>query len=178
MARLLKKVAQVIIRNLIFLLDGVNNRIYTEAYWHYLKSIGVNFTGKPNYISSSAYIDGQGYSLITIGEDVVISREVMLLTHDYSVETALHAIGRGSEDRRYHLNQGIIIGENTFIGARASILPGSVIGKNCIIGAAAVVKGEVPDGCVIIGNPKMELMTTADYANRIQSSSLSGKINE
>ena len=151
--RKLKKIYYVVIRNLISILDGINNRFFTTLYYRYLKHIGVKFSGRPNYISSSAYIDGQGYSLITIGKDVVISREAMLLTHDFSIENALHSIGCGTEDRSKHLNLPIFIGDNSFIGARASLLPGTHIGKNCIVGACAVVKGTVPDNSVVIGNP-------------------------
>mgnify|MGYP004522003761 CR=1 FL=1 len=147
------KVYSVILRKIIFLLDGVNNRIYTKLYCLYLKKRGVQFNGMANYISSSAYLDGQGLNIIKIGKDVVISREAMLLTHDYSVETSLHSDNKGSMDRHIHINNTITIGDNSFIGARASLLPGTNIGKNCIIGACAVVKGNIPDGKIVVGNP-------------------------
>jgi serine acetyltransferase len=41
------------------------------------------------------------------------------------------------------------------------ILPGTTIGKDCIIGAGSVVRGMVPDGSVVIGNPAKVVMTTA-----------------
>lgn len=161
----LKKIARVLQRRAIGLLDGINNHRFTTLYWKYLTQVGVTFTGRPNYIASSAYIDGQGYELITIGADVVISREVMLLTHDYAVETALHAIGKGTPERSTKLDAGITIGRNSFIGARASLLPGTVIGENCIIGACAVVKGSVPDGVIVVGNPARQIGKTADFAH-------------
>lgn len=164
----LKKVILVIIRKIIFLLDGINNRIFTEVYYKYLKLLGVGFNGKPNYIASNAYIDGQGYKLINIGKDVVISREALLLTHDFSVETALHSVGMGTSDRSTHLNLPISIGDNSFIGARASLLPGTNIGKDCIIGACAVVKGTIPDNSVVIGNPCRIIGKTTDFAARYQ----------
>lgn len=160
------KIYSVIIRKLIFLLDGVNNKIFTDFYYNYLKRRGVKFNGKPNYISSLAYLDGQGLDIISIGKDVVISREAMLLTHDYSIETALHSIGKGSKDRHMHINNPIKIGDNSFIGARASLLPGTTIGKNCIIGACAVVKGNIPDGSIIIGNPGKKRKSIQEYASK------------
>ena len=108
------KIKDVIIRTLIFQMDGINNRLFTSLYYKFLNKRGVRFSGRPNYISSSAYIDGQGYSIINIGKDVVISRDVMLLTHDFSVETALHSIGKGTKNRRLHTNKGITIGDNSF----------------------------------------------------------------
>jgi maltose O-acetyltransferase len=131
------KVLSVIHRSLIFRLDGLNNRLFTDRYTKYLAKHGVHFTGRPNYIAHNAYFDGQGLDLITIGDEVVISRDVMLLTHDYSVENALHSVGHGSKDRHIKVDGPITIGDNSFIGARASLLPGTTIGDNCIIGACA-----------------------------------------
>lgn len=159
-----KKIISVIIKNIICLIDGIDNRLFTQIYKRYLEHLGVIFRGEPNYISSSAYFDGQGYSLIEIGKDVVISREVMLLTHDYSIETALHSIGRGTRLRINKVDGRIIIGTNTFIGARSSILPGTIIGENCIIGACSVVKGAIPSNSVVIGNPCTIIKTTDSLA--------------
>lgn len=161
------KIYSVILRKSIFLLDGINNRLFTQLYYKYLKKRGVMFAGRPNYISSSAYLDGKGLDIISIGKDVVISREVMLLTHDYSIETALHAIGEGSPDRHMHINKHIKIGNNSFIGARASILPGTTIGNNCIIGACTVVKGNIPDGSIVVGNPAKIIKNIDIYADSV-----------
>lgn len=46
-----------------------------------------------------------------------------------------------------------IIGENCFIGAGAKIQAGTKLGRQCIIGTNAVVRGEFPDYCVIVGIP-------------------------
>ena len=46
----------------------------------------------------------------------------------------------------------IIIGQHVWAGLRGTILSGR-IGKNSIIGAGAVVKGELPQNCVAVGNP-------------------------
>lgn len=46
-----------------------------------------------------------------------------------------------------------IIGENCFIGFGASIQAGTKLGKQCIVGTNAVVRGEFPDYCVIVGAP-------------------------
>ena len=136
----------------MFLLDGINNCAFTSLYYKYLKRLSVTFNDKLNYIASNAYIDGQGYSLISIGKDVIISREAMLLTHDFLIETALHTIGDGTEDRHLHINKPIVIGDNSFIGARASLLPETTIGKNCIIGVCSVVKENVLDETIVIEN--------------------------
>jgi len=45
------------------------------------------------------------------------------------------------------------IGDNCFIGSGAKILAGTVLGRQCIVGTNAVVRGEFPDYCVIVGIP-------------------------
>lgn len=47
----------------------------------------------------------------------------------------------------------VYIGENAFIGASVVVLPGTHIGKSVIIGAGAVVKGNIPDYAIVVGNP-------------------------
>lgn len=47
----------------------------------------------------------------------------------------------------------ITLGENSWVGARAVLLPGARIGAEAIVGAAAVVDFEVPAGAIVAGNP-------------------------
>ena len=46
-----------------------------------------------------------------------------------------------------------IIGEDVFIGMNSIILMGTHIGNNVIVGAGSVVSGNIPDNCVVAGNP-------------------------
>ena len=50
-------------------------------------------------------------------------------------------------------NQQVEIGAGCWIGARVTILGGVKIGKGVIIGACSMVNKDVPDFCVIAGNP-------------------------
>lgn len=160
--RKLKKVFLVIRGNIIKLYRHVSTDKYMAMYTKYLKDMGICLKGTPKYIDPSCYFDGIDYSLIELGKDVVISREVMLLTHDYSISRGFQAIGKYTKEVRNI--QGIKIGENSFIGARASLLPGTVIGNNCIIGAGAVVKGDIPDGSIVVGNPAKIIARTDEWA--------------
>lgn len=45
------------------------------------------------------------------------------------------------------------VGSYTQIGANATILPDITIGSNVIVGAGAIVTKNVPDNCVVYGNP-------------------------
>ena len=109
------------------------------------KSQGVRFIGMPEYIQRDAYLDSSGG--LTIGGNVVISTKVIILTHDWSfLKRSIH---RGGDNAF----KPVVIGENSFIGAGAIVLPGTIIGNNCIIGAGCVVKGEIQNYSIVIGNP-------------------------
>lgn len=47
----------------------------------------------------------------------------------------------------------IIIGNNVWVGAKATILPGVTIGDNAVIGAHAVVTRDIPPNSVAVGIP-------------------------
>lgn len=141
---------------------------YMKAYVNWLKKNGMDIIGFPKFINPDVYFDGSDYSKIHLGNNVTISREVMFLTHDYSITAALASIGTviKRHDGELFFLRDIYVGENTFIGARVSILPGTTIGKNVIIGACAVVKGKIPDGSIVVGNPAVIIGKTEEYAKK------------
>ena len=52
-----------------------------------------------------------------------------------------------------HTGGNVTIGEGTFIGIGASIIPEIKIGKSVIIGAGSVIIKDVPDYATVVGNP-------------------------
>ena len=66
-----------------------NNKMYMRLYTNYLEKIGISINGKPKFINNDVYFDGNDYSKIILGDNITISREVMFLTHDYSITTAI-----------------------------------------------------------------------------------------
>lgn len=53
------------------------------------------------------------------------------------------------------------IGNNVSIGANANIIGDIAIGDNVIIGAGSVVVKDVPDNCVVVGNPAKVIKTVS-----------------
>lgn len=164
-----------IIRSIILKLEYLNSNLYKELYMAWLKRQGVVFTGKPNYISNQAYIDGSRFDMITIGKGSTISRDVLILTHDYSMHTVYQGLKeqineecskrlqlRDAEDSMLD-QRPVVIGNHSFIGARACLLPGTYIGDNCIVGAGSVVKGKIPDNSIVIGNPAVIVNNTKQW---------------
>jgi len=151
---------------LLKILSYLNTNLYMKLYTKHLKKIGLSINGVPKFISSDVYFDGKKYSAIHLGDNITISREVMFLTHDYSINVVLGSNGnyiRRNSKEKYQI-MDIFVGNNVFIGARASILPNTKIGNNCIIGSCSVVKGTIPDNSVVIGNP-CRILTTIDHLN-------------
>ena len=53
--------------------------------------------------------------------------------------------------------KGVTVRSGAKIGANVTLLPGIVIGENSLIGAGSVVVGDVPEGKVYAGNPAVEI---------------------
>ncbi len=62
-----------------------------------------------------------------------------------------HHVTIGSVKNDKGINVAPIIGENTLIGANATIVGKTIIGKNCKIGAGTVIaNGKIPDNSTVI----------------------------
>jgi len=92
--------------------------------------------------------------LVVIGDHVAISSGTHFITHD--------AVGLMFEGKdHWGLYGAIRVGSNTFFGVNCTILPGTKIGSDCVIGAGSVVRGDIPNGSVVMGNPARVVMPTA-----------------
>ena len=56
-------------------------------------------------------------------------------------------------DRQLYSKGAIHIGNNVWIGDKATVLGGITIGDNVIVGANSVVTHDVPSNCVVAGIP-------------------------
>lgn len=145
---------------------------YMKHYIKYLRSLGIQIEGTPEYIAPNAYFDAHDYSAIHLGNGITVSREVMFLVHDYSIIQGLKSIGKreefglGGKNGTPHFKNYIFVEDNCFIGARASLLPGTHIGKNCIIGACSVVKGTIEQDSIVVGNPAKVIGRVSDWTQK------------
>lgn len=152
--RIFKKIINKTCLFFIKLFDGVNNSLYTKMYIKFLNRNGMDISKLVNYIHSSVYFDGIDYSLIHIGDYSVISKNVILLTHDFSIRTGAISCGETfSKCKNWHFEKKIYIGNNVFIGMGSIILPGAYIEDNVIIGAGSIVRGHISANSVVVGNP-------------------------
>lgn len=157
---------RVVRRNLLFLTAPFFTDYYMRSYTKYLQRCGLDIADydEHGYIHPSVWFDSsKRYSLIKIGRAVTLSRDVILLTHDYSIRNAINAFEMNAENVKYKYLKSITIGDNCFIGARAILLPGTEVGDDVIIGAGSVVKGNIPSKTVWGGSPARQLSTLEEY---------------
>lgn len=162
----IKRISLLIRKKTLRLWKFVDNEKYRDVSYKYFRDSGVVFHGKPKYINYDVDFDLTEPGLIHVGENTVIAKGSILLTHDFSVECGLVAIGKTDPDYEMQFLKEIHIGNNCFIGARTFILPGTKIGNNCIIGAGSVVSGEIPDNSIYAGNPARFVAHTDEWARR------------
>ena len=98
--------------------------------------------GKRVFINSGCCFQDQGG--IEIGDDVLIGQQVVIATLNHD----LHPAKRGSMTPK-----PVKIGNQVWIGAHATILPGVTIGDGAVVAAGAVVTKDVPPNTVVAGVP-------------------------
>ncbi|GIT80625.1 acetyltransferase [Leifsonia sp. LS1] len=83
------------------------------------------------------------YAGIRLAERVMVAPKVTFITVGHPVDT---------DDRRTWLTGGpIVVEENAWIGAGATILPGVTIGRDAVIAAGTVVAEDVPAASLVTG---------------------------
>lgn len=121
----------------------------SKSYIKFLKKQGIKIGENVTfYEPNTNYIDYQKGFLIEIGDNVEITRGVIIITHDYSWALFKKNTGEiiGSRGK-------VKIGNNVFIGINTIIMKNVTIGNNVVIGANSVVTKDIPDNTVVCGNP-------------------------
>ena len=137
-----------IIKNIVYRL---RSEYTTERLIKLGLTVGENF-----YRQEKTLIDQSHCWLISIGSNVTLAPRVHILAHDASTK---HALG--------YTRIGLVdIGNNVFIGASTTVLPGVRIGDNVVVGANSVVSKDIPSNSVVAGNPARFICAYDDYINR------------
>jgi acetyltransferase-like isoleucine patch superfamily enzyme len=96
--------------------------------------------------------------LVELGDNVIVSGEVIFVTHDGAIFTVLERFPNVNG----HYGR-IRVGSNCFLGMRAILMPGVELGDNCVVAAGAVVMDSFPSNSVIAGNPATFVCPTSIY---------------
>ncbi len=102
-------------------------------------SVGDNFYANVNLV----VLDG---APVTFGDNVFVAPNC-------GFYTAGHPLDPAERNKGLEYARPITVGNNVWIGAGVSVLPGVTIGDNCVIGAGSVVNRDIPAGTMAAGNP-------------------------
>ena len=126
----------------------------------YRKRFGVKIGNNCRIVDRQLNLFGTEPYLISIGNNVTLSGDIRLITHDGGV-----GVFR-KEVPGINLFGRINIGDNTFIGVNAIILPSVTIGANSVVGAGSVVTKNIPEGSVVAGVPARVLCSIEAYKEK------------
>ena len=132
----------------------------SDLYWRFIASpeayarhIGVTI-GKNCFISTREW-SSEPY-LVTIGNNVQVTRGVMIHTHG-----GAHVARRQYPE--YDVFGKVVIKDWAYIGANSQIMPGVTIGEGALVAAGSVVTKSVDPYTVVGGNPARFISTVQDY---------------
>lgn len=120
---------------------GKNVTILSPFYTDYGSHCRI---GEETFLNHNAYLmDG---APITIGAHCFIGPNCGMYTANHPAV---------AEERNQGLEQAmpITIGDNVWIGADVTILPGVTIGEGSVIGAKSIVTKDIPERVIASGNP-------------------------
>ncbi len=119
--------------------EGVT--VLAPVYFDY----GKNTTfGEDTFVNHGCYfMDG---APITIGSHVFIGP----FSGFY---TANHPLDYVNRNKGLEKALPITVGDNCWIGANVTVMPGVTIGSGCVIAAGSVVTKDLPDNCLAAGVP-------------------------
>jgi serine acetyltransferase len=89
-----------------------------------------------------------GHFSIIIGNDVWTGHHVYITDQNHGYEDITRPISQQTQPER-----AVVIGDGSWLGYGAVVLPGVTIGKHCVIGANSVVTSNIPDFSVAVGVP-------------------------
>ena len=101
---------------------------------------------------------GMSGTIIWVAKHIKIGNNVKIGGGTTLMDTDAHSLSfkdRRNEisDAKNRIDKEIIIEDDVLIGANVIILKGVHIGARSIIGAGSVVTKDVPEDCVVAGNP-------------------------
>lgn len=120
---------------------GTNCTVYPGFHCDNGKNIRI---GSHAFINYNVSIMDRGR--VSIGDHVLIAPNVVITTSNHPLDPMVRREPVG-------IASPVTIGNDVWIGANATILPGVTLGNNVVVGAGAVVTRDVPSNTLVAGVP-------------------------
>ncbi|KAA3645082.1 MAG: acyltransferase [Chloroflexi bacterium] len=118
-------------------------RILERVTIEYPKGLNI---GRGSGLNYGTWVNARGG--VTIGDNVIIGPYCLIHSANHQMDNLKVPIQQqGFEEKE------VLIGNNVWLGARVTVLPGVTIGDNAVIGAGAVVTKDIPPDAIAVGNP-------------------------
>lgn len=127
---------------------------YIELPFH------ANWGGHHVHFGSGIYANS---NLTLVDDGNIYIGDKVMFGPNVTIATASHPINPELRDRGLQFNKDVYIGENTWIGAGAVIVPGVHVGRNTVIGAGSVVTKDIPDNVIAVGNPCRVIRNVSEH---------------
>jgi acetyltransferase-like isoleucine patch superfamily enzyme len=101
-----------------------------------------------------------GHLSIEIGNDVWTGHHVYITDQNHGYDDPDRPISEQTQPER-----SVTIGDGSWLGHGAVVLPGARIGRNVVIGANSVVTGVIPDYSVAVGAPARVIKRIRDSSS-------------
>ncbi len=135
--------ARFINQRMFMLLVKMRDTLLYARTWYYRTVYGMNIA-KDVRMSFKSRIDKTNPKGLTIGEKTMVAFDAIILAHDYA-------------SRRHAAKT--VIGKYCFIGCGSIIMPNVTIGDHSVVAAGSVVTKDVPNNCIVAGNPAKVIKT-------------------
>lgn len=119
-----------------------------------------NWGGHHLHLGSDVYAN---FNLTLVDDGHIYVGDKVMFGPNVTITTANHPIEPELRRRALQYNKDVYIGENAWISAGVTILPGVRIGKNSVIGAGSVVTRDIPDNVIAVGTPCRVLRGISDH---------------
>lgn len=119
----------------------------------------LNFTIEPSFWCDYGYniILGENFysnhNLVILDAAPVTFGDNVFVAPNCCFTTAGHPLDVEQRNKGYEYARPITVGNNVWIGAGVTVLPGVTIGDNVTIGAGALVNRDIPQGTLAAGVP-------------------------
>ncbi len=108
--------------------------------------------GRDVFINSGCAFQDQGG--ITIGDRCLIGHSAVITTLNHDMDPA----------RRGDIHPApVVLGDDVWLGANVTMLPGVTIGDGAVVGAASTVTKDVPAGAVVVGSPARQVRSVPGF---------------